>query len=187
MFFFYISFSKILRAEWINETWHILDPSISSNRGTFRTLSNIYDEVFYSEPFVTMAYLDSWYIQNLSIFRTQDTQNTVNLWNTVYPRPCITLAYLQPLHIQVLAYWKPEEYSEPRQTWMMDRFLQIWYIWYIQNSRHTQSNAKHLWWRTLFRTMCHPSIFRTLPYSKFKEFSWNILFKNFCVTLTCIL
>ena len=51
---------------------------------TYTTLSSyhqqqhIYDEVFYSEP-LGIAYLDSWYIQNLSIFRTQDIQNTENL------------------------------------------------------------------------------------------------------------
>ena len=44
----------------------------------FRTLSYIYDEVFYSEP-LSMAYLDSWYIQNLSTVRTEDIQNTENL------------------------------------------------------------------------------------------------------------
>ena len=37
----------------------------------FRTLSNIYGEVFYSEH-LSRAYLDSRYIQNLSIFRTQE-------------------------------------------------------------------------------------------------------------------
>ena len=44
---------------FLNEPWHI------------------YDEVFYSEPFVT--YLNSRYIQILSIFRTQDIHYTVNL------------------------------------------------------------------------------------------------------------
>ena len=33
--------------------------------------SGIYDEVFYSEPFVTITYLDSW--------RIQDIQEIVNL------------------------------------------------------------------------------------------------------------
>ena len=27
------------------------------------------NELFYTEPFVTIAYLDSWYVQNLSIFK----------------------------------------------------------------------------------------------------------------------
>ena len=44
----------------------------------FNESLDIYDEVFYSEPFVTITYLEFWYIQNLSIFRTQDIQNTVN-------------------------------------------------------------------------------------------------------------
>ena len=32
--------------------------------GIFRTLSNIYDGKFYSQPCVTPAYLEPWYIQN---------------------------------------------------------------------------------------------------------------------------
>ena len=55
-----------------------MKPDIFWNRGIFRTLSNIYDEVFYSEP-LGIAYLDSWYIQNFSILRTQDIQNNENL------------------------------------------------------------------------------------------------------------
>ena len=39
---------------------------------------HICDEVFYSEPFVTIPYLDFWDIQNLSKFRTEDIQNTLN-------------------------------------------------------------------------------------------------------------
>ena len=41
--------------------------------------SSVYSELFYSEPFVTIEYLDYWYIQNLNIFKTQDIQNTVSL------------------------------------------------------------------------------------------------------------
>ena len=43
------------------------------NCGIFRTLSNVYDEAFYSE-LLSIAYLDSWCIQNFSIFRTQNIQ-----------------------------------------------------------------------------------------------------------------
>ena len=39
----------------------------------FRTLSNIYKEIFYSEP-LSKAYIDSQCTQDLSIFRTQDIQ-----------------------------------------------------------------------------------------------------------------
>ena len=82
---------------FLNELWHIQNPHIFWNHGISRTLSSTYDEKLYSEPFVTIAYLDFWYIQNLSIFRTQDIQNTVNV---VYTEPCTTLAYLEPWHIQ---------------------------------------------------------------------------------------
>ena len=80
---------------FLNELWHIQNHRIFWNRGISRILSNTYDEKFYSEPFVTIAYLDFWYSQNLNIFRTQDIQNTVN---TVYTEPCTTLAYLEPWH-----------------------------------------------------------------------------------------
>ena len=72
---------------------------------TFRTLSNIYDEVFYLELFVTIAYLDSWYVRNLSMIRTQGIQNTVNLQNTA------VLENSQPLHIKALIL-EPAKYSE---------------------------------------------------------------------------
>ena len=39
----------------------------------------MYDEVFYSEPYANIAFIDPWCILNLSIFRTQDTQDTANL------------------------------------------------------------------------------------------------------------
>ena len=82
---------------FLNELWLIQNPRIYWNRGISRTLPNNYDEKLYLEPFVTIAYLDFWYIQNLSIFRTQDIQNTVN---GVYTEPCTTLACLEPWHIQ---------------------------------------------------------------------------------------
>ena len=39
----------------------------------------IYDEVFYLEPYANITFIDSWCILNVSIFRTRDTQDTVNL------------------------------------------------------------------------------------------------------------
>ena len=45
----------------VNEPWHI------------------YEEVFHSESFAIITYLDSWYIQNFSIFKIQDIQDTANL------------------------------------------------------------------------------------------------------------
>ena len=39
-------------------------PGIFRTQGIFRTLSNIYDGKFYSQPCVTPAYLEPWHIQN---------------------------------------------------------------------------------------------------------------------------
>ena len=56
----------------------IMQRFLNENTGVF-TMWHIYDGVFYLEPSVTMTYLDSWYIQNLRIFSTQDIKDTVNL------------------------------------------------------------------------------------------------------------
>ena len=63
----------IFRTLIYSDPRHILKPRYIQNP------VNIYSELIYAEPFVTMVYLDSWYIQNLSKFRIQDIQNTVNL------------------------------------------------------------------------------------------------------------
>ena len=55
-----------------SEPWQILKPWYIQNPFEY------IDEVFYSEP-LTRAHLESWYIQNLSMVRTLDIQNTVNL------------------------------------------------------------------------------------------------------------
>ena len=59
----------------IFRTLHMSGSDLFWNRGILRTLSKINNEVFYSEP-LSLAYLDFWYIQNLSIFWTQDIENT---------------------------------------------------------------------------------------------------------------
>ena len=56
------------------------EPSPASTmKRFFNKPCNIYGEVFYSEPFVTKTYFDIWYIQNISMFRTQGIQDIVNL------------------------------------------------------------------------------------------------------------
>ena len=42
----------------------LCNTGIFRTRGIFRTLSNIYDGKFYSQPCVTPAYLEPWHIQN---------------------------------------------------------------------------------------------------------------------------
>ena len=39
----------------------------------------MYDEVFYSEPYANIPFIDSLCFLDLSIFRTQDIQDTANL------------------------------------------------------------------------------------------------------------
>ena len=46
---------------FFNEPWHI------------------YDEAFYSEPYANITFIESSCSLNLSIFRTQDNQDSVNL------------------------------------------------------------------------------------------------------------
>ena len=91
----------------------------------------IYEEVFYSELFLTITCLDSWYIQHLSIlelktfktpwiFKIQFTQNPFvcsshNILRTrgIWIEPCVKLAYL-----------KLEAYSEPWQISIIENFIQ---------------------------------------------------------------
>ena len=101
----------------------------------------IYNEVFYSEPYANITFLDSWYIQNFSIFRTQDIQDTVNFKNAVYTEPCVTLTHPQPLYIPVLAYWEPEEYDGPFSTEPcvtlayseLEAYCEPWQIYIMEN------------------------------------------------------
>ena len=51
-----------------SEPWHVLK---------LWYIQNPVKYIAYSEQFVPIAYLDSWYIQNLSIFRTEDIENAV--------------------------------------------------------------------------------------------------------------
>ena len=149
---------------------HIQDPGIFWNFGIFRTLSNIYNEVLYSEP-SNIAYLESWFIQNLSIFRTQDVQYWESLKYSLHRTMCnlgtsTILAYLSPNIMRAqgilrnlsnmynglfftepcvtLVYSELRTYSEPCQISMM---------------------------KNLFTTLFNPSIFRTVAYSRSKAYS----------------
>ena len=118
-----------------SEPWH---------RGIFRTLSNIYDEVFYSEP-LSLAYLDTpntfetyselKTFKILKILKIQFMQNHVYLWHI--HDPCI----FKPLYIQytetcqtcmtgfsaelcvTLVFSQLEAYSEPCQIFMMENVI----------------------------------------------------------------
>ena len=92
--------------------------AIQTDLGSFRH-SQAYPGILqaYSKPCVTMAHLETWYIQNPDIFRTRSMFRT--------------LVYSQPWHIQnlgmfrTLEYSKSEADSEPCQTSTMKRFAKI--------------------------------------------------------------
>ena len=116
--------SSIIQESWLTlaywESWYIQNLRNIQNpvkhlwcNVFFNEPWHIYDEVFYSESYANIKCIDSWCILNLSIFRTQDIQDTLNLYDTVYTEPCVTLTYSKPMYIQALAHWEPEEYDGP--------------------------------------------------------------------------
>ena len=162
-----------------------------------RTLLNICDTVFYSLPF-SIAHLDSWYIQNLSIFRTQDTEKY--WWSLKYSfheNMCnlgIFTTIVSPRNTQkpVKNVWRSVFYSTLSNTGIFRtqgifRTLSNIYdrkfysepcvtrpyleTWHIQNPSHIQNTAKHLSRNILFKTLSNPDIFRALVYPKL----WYIL------------
>ena len=102
----------------------------------FRTLSNIYDGKFYSQPGVTPAYLEPWHIQN-----PRHIQNTAKHLS----RNILFKTLCNPDIFRNLVY------SE---------------LWYILKSKHIQNPAEYLRWSILLRTLYNYSIFRRLIYSK---------------------
>ena len=117
-----------------SELW--CNTGIFRTRGIFRTL-NIYDGKFYSQPCVTLVYLQPWHIQNPK--HIQNTAKHVSR-NILFKTLCITLTYSEPL-----------VYSE---------------IWYFLKSQHIQKPAEYLRSSILLRTLCNYSRFRGPTYSK---------------------
>ena len=106
-------------------------------RGIFRTLANIYDGKFYSQPCVTLVYLEPWYFQNPGHIDNSAKHLGRNI---LFKTLCITLTYSEPL-----------AYSE---------------LWYILKSKYIQNPAEYLRWNILLRTLCNYSRFRGPIYSK---------------------
>ena len=130
--------------------------------------ANIYDEMLHSEPFVTIAYLDSWYIQNLNIFRTQDIQNNLESLRYSSRRTLrnlgifTTLVYSSPSIVRIrgiLTYSELIAYTEHCQISITENFIQ-----------------NHVY---------NPSIFRTLAYleSKGSNICYQIFYSRPCVSL----
>ena len=74
----------------------------------------------YSEPYVTLAYLQLWYIQNSGILKTRGIFRSLvypNLWHIQNQR------HIQnPDLFRTLGYSEPDAYSEPCQTSTMECF-----------------------------------------------------------------
>ena len=102
-------------------------------RGIFRTLANIYDGKFYSQPCVTLVYLEPWYFQNPGHIDNSAKHLGRNI---LFKTLCITLTYSEPL-----------AYSE---------------LWYILKSKHIQNTVEYLRWSVLLRTLCNYSRFTDL-------------------------
>ena len=114
----------------------LCDTGIFRTWDIFRTPSNIYNGKFYSQPCVTLAYLETWHIQN-----PKHIQNTVKH----LPQDILFKTLCKPDTFRTLLY------SE---------------LWYILKSKHIQTSAEYLRWSILLRNMCNYSRFRGPIYSK---------------------
>ena len=165
----------------------------------FKEPWHIYDEVFYSEPFVSITYLDFYYIQNLSIFRAQDMRYRESLNNILHR----TLCNLDIFITYIYTYSSPSIMRTRGILWAVfyetlcntsifitrgicrtlphiyygefysEPCVTLAYLkpWSIQNPRYICNTVKYLSWNILFKTLCNPDIFRNLVYSQF----WFIL------------
>ena len=109
---------------------------IFRTRGIFRTLSIIYDGKLYSQPCVTLAYLEPWHVPNPR--RIHNTAKHLSR-NILFKTLC------NPDIFRNLVY------SE---------------LWYILKSKHIQNPTKHLRWNILLRTLCNYNRFKCPIYSK---------------------
>ena len=131
-------------------------------RGMFTTLSNIFDGKFYSQSCVTLVYLESWHIQNPTIFRVLPS-----IYQEIfYSKPCVVLIYSQALVYPELLY-----------------FLK---------SKHIQNPAEYLIWSSLLRTLCNysryrPYIFKTFAYSEPVCVSYSLMYQLFFRTNDALL
>ena len=149
--------------------------------------ANIYDEMLHSEPFVTIAYLDSWYIQNLNIFRTQDIQNNLESLRYSSRRTLrnlgifTTLVYSSPSIVRIRGILKT------LSTYRMFHFLQkpcvtLTYSELIAYTEHCQISITE---NFIQNHVYNPSIFRTLAYleSKGSNICYQIFYSRPCVSL----
>ena len=138
-----------------------------------------------------------WYIQNLSICRTQHIRYHESLKYSLHRTLCNLVIFITYIHssrsiLRTLRIWWAVFYRTMCntgifRTWGIFRTLpNIYYEerysepcvtlaylkpWNIQNPRHIHNTIKHLSWIILFKTLCNFDIFRTLVYSQL----WYIL------------
>ena len=105
-------------------------------RGIFRTLSNVYDGKFYSQPCVTPAYLEPWHIQN-----PRHIQNTAKHLsrNILFKTLCNPDTFRNLIHSV---------------------------LWYILKLKHNQKPVEYLRWRFLLIALCKYIRFRARIYYK---------------------
>ena len=125
---------------------------------------HIYDEVFCSEPYSDIIFIDSWcikHIQNSRLSRYCESLK-YSLHRTVFNLSIFTTyVYSSASTLRTRVIWWTVFYRTRCDDPMM----------HIQNSRYIQNPVKYLFWRILFRIMCDPSIFKTLAYSESKAYS----------------
>ena len=114
----------------------LCNTGIFRTRGTFKTLSNISDGKFYSQPCVTPAYLEPWHIQN-----SRHIQNTVKHIS----RNILFKTLFNPDIFRNLVYSK---------------------LWYILKSKYIQNPAEYLRSSILIKTLYNCSRFRDPIYPK---------------------
>ena len=130
-------------------------------RGIFRTLSNIYNGAFCSEPCVTLTYLEPWHIQNL-----RNIENSVKhlWWNVLSFRTLCNynifrlLIHSKPWHIQNSGHSRYREslkYNLQITLCNLDIFTT--YVYSSPGILRTRG----MWWAIFYGTLCNTGIFRT--------------------------
>ena len=124
--------------------------------------------MFYTEPYVTLAYSRPLYIQVLAYWDPKEYSETCqHVWRAVFYRTlCNTGIFRTRGILKALSnIYDGKFYSQHCAN------LACLKPWQIQNPRHIQNTVKQLSRSSLFKTLCNPDMFITLVYSQL----WYIL------------
>ena len=88
----------------------LCNAGISSTRAIFRTLSNVYDRNFYSQPCMTPGYLEPWHIQNPG--HIQNTAKHLSR-NILFKTLCNPDIFRTLSIFRTLVYCEIKAYPEP--------------------------------------------------------------------------